>query len=226
MHTPANALPGRLRLRFTQLKQQTEQLGRMAAAMRAIEGVLMVETSPLTGGFLIHYDALIGKTPLFWDRIEAVLLAHQLLINPRPLSRQQGPLPVAPGPPARQPVSVASWPRPPARQIRSTTTAQPLAGRALSDGRPPAMAHTANCSTIPLAEAGAGHQSNSETLRVARSGAARNARPAAMHQSAGAPRQSPGPAAGVGAKLARALAAALVDKLIERSAIVLVAALL
>lgn len=226
MHTPANALPGRLRLRFTQLKQQTEQLGRMAAAMRAIEGVLMVETSPLTGGFLIHYDAPIGKTPLFWDRIEAVLLAHQLLINPRPLSRQQGPLPVAPGPPARQPVSVASWPRPPARQIRSTTTAQPLAGRALSDGRPPAVAHKANYPTSQLADASARHQHNSATMRAAQSSTARHAHPATMHQAAGAPRQSPTPAAGVGAKLARVLAAALVDKFIERSAIVLMAALL
>ncbi len=96
MRTPAQAVPGRLRLRFTQLKQQTRQLNRMAASLSAIGGVLEVETSPITGGFLIHFDAAIGNTPLFWDQVEAVLQAHQLMLNPRPLARQPGADPAAP----------------------------------------------------------------------------------------------------------------------------------
>ncbi len=95
MRAPAQSVPGRLRLRFTQLKQQTGQLSRMAAALGAIGGVLEVETSPITGGFLIHFDAMIGNTPLFWDQVEAVLHAHQLMVNPRPLARQTGAAPTA-----------------------------------------------------------------------------------------------------------------------------------
>lgn len=89
MQAPLPAVPGRLRLRFTQLKQQTAQLTRMAEALRAVSGVILVETSPLTGGLLVHYDAVIGKTTAFWDQIEAVLLAHQLVLDPRPLGRHE-----------------------------------------------------------------------------------------------------------------------------------------
>lgn len=99
MQPPSPTHPGRLRLRFTQLKQQTEQLARMAAAMRAIGGVTAVETSPITGGLLIHFDPLTGKTTAFWDQVEAVLLAHQLLLlDPRPLGalRSGGPRRTAP----------------------------------------------------------------------------------------------------------------------------------
>lgn len=87
MHTPP-PLPGRLRLWFSQLKQQAGPLARLAAAMRAVNGVLIVETSPVTGGLLVHYDALIGKTTPFWDQIEAVLFAHDLFLDPRSLERR------------------------------------------------------------------------------------------------------------------------------------------
>ncbi len=56
--------------------------------MRAVDGVLLVETSPITGGLLIHYDALIGKTTAFWDQIEAVLVSHDLFLDPRSLERR------------------------------------------------------------------------------------------------------------------------------------------
>ena len=175
MHIPTDTQQGRLRLRFSQLKHQTEQLGSMAAAMRAIEGVLMVETIAQSGGFLIHYDALIGKTPAFWDGVEAVLLAHKLLLNPRPLARLQGPLPGAPGPPRQQALSVTAWPRVPARQIRSATLASSVTAGARQDSR----------------LSGAPHQTEA-----------------------------------AGRKLVRVLAKALMSRLIERSAIVLVAVLL
>jgi hypothetical protein len=90
MNTLTAPLPGRLRLWFSQLKQQAEPLARLAAAMRAVDGVLIVETSPITGGLLIHYDALIGKTTAFWDQIEAVLFSHDLFMDPRSLERRGG----------------------------------------------------------------------------------------------------------------------------------------
>jgi hypothetical protein len=95
MYSPTAPLPGRLRLWFSQLKQQREPLARLAAAMRAVDGVLIVETSPITGGLLIHYDALIGKTTAFWDQIEAVLFTHDLFLDPRSLERRS----TAPAPP-------------------------------------------------------------------------------------------------------------------------------
>ena len=87
MQATSLPVPGRLRLRFTQLKQQTEQLMRMAEALHAVSGVMTVDISVPIGGLLINYDAVIGKTTAFWDQIEAVLLAHQLLLDPRPLGR-------------------------------------------------------------------------------------------------------------------------------------------
>ena len=80
-------VPGRLRLRFTQLKQQTERLMGLASALREVAGVTGVETSASTGSLLVYYDAVVGKTTQFWDQVEAVLLAHQLLLDPRPLGR-------------------------------------------------------------------------------------------------------------------------------------------
>jgi hypothetical protein len=94
MQVPVPPVPGRLRLRFTQLKQQNEQLARLACAMYATDGVVAVETSPLTGSLLIQYDALRGKTTAFWDRIEAVLVAHNLLLDPRPLDRRDSGAPI------------------------------------------------------------------------------------------------------------------------------------
>lgn len=91
MQPPSPTHPGRLRLRFTQLKQQAEQLAHIAAAMRTIEGVTAVASNPVTGGLLIDFEPLIGKTASFWDQVESVLLAHQLMLDPRPLgSRPNG----------------------------------------------------------------------------------------------------------------------------------------
>jgi hypothetical protein len=90
MHTPTHHLPGRLRLRFSQLKQQIGQLNHLAEALRAIDGVVAVETSPITGGVLVHYENATGNTPAFWNQIETVLLAKQLYLDPRPLGRRSG----------------------------------------------------------------------------------------------------------------------------------------
>ncbi|MEJ7805637.1 MAG: hypothetical protein WKG03_06915 [Telluria sp.] len=132
MQTPSLPVPGRLRLRFTQLKQQTEQLMRMAEALHAVGGVLTVETSPPIGALLIHYDAVVGKTTAFWDQIEAVLLAHQLLLDPRPLGRHPSPKPPHPakgaassaGGAAAQHAGKDSAPAPKPRNIASTLAAR------------------------------------------------------------------------------------------------------
>lgn len=90
MNGQRHHLPGRLRLRFTQLKQDTGRLAMVAAAMRDVDGVQSVEASPFCGGMLINYDAAMGASRTFWNDIEEVLLAHQLQHNPRPLGRQEG----------------------------------------------------------------------------------------------------------------------------------------
>ena len=87
MRAPAQPVPGRLRLSFTQLKQRPEQLDRMAASLGAVNGVLAVDTSSLSGSLLIQFDSVVGNTPAFWDQIESVLHAFELMLNPRPFAR-------------------------------------------------------------------------------------------------------------------------------------------
>lgn len=92
-------LPGRLRLRFTQLKNNLAQLAAVSEALRGVDGILSVETSPFTGGILIHYHAAVGATARFWSDIETVLQAHELNHDPRPLGRRpQGSIVPSPVP--------------------------------------------------------------------------------------------------------------------------------
>lgn len=88
MNRPTHELPGRLRLRFTQLKRDPYQLSVVTEAMRNVAGVMSVEESPITGGMLIHYAAGLGASRKFWNDIEVILLAHHLHHDPRPLGRQ------------------------------------------------------------------------------------------------------------------------------------------
>ena len=92
MNEATKAARGHLRLRFSQLKLQRDQLLRVASAMYGVAGVLAVQTSAPTGGLLIEYDVQKGKTTPFWDRIEAVLVAYGLLLDPgQPAARQADP---------------------------------------------------------------------------------------------------------------------------------------
>lgn len=84
MHAPTHHLPGRLRLRFRQLKNQAGQLEHLAAGLRATCGVIDVQTSLFTGGALVRYDPVVGKSPAFWDQVEAVLLSQHLYMDTRP----------------------------------------------------------------------------------------------------------------------------------------------
>lgn len=84
-------LRGRLRLRFSNLKNNLEQLTGVIETLRGVAGVAAIEASPYTGGMLIHYDQAAGDTRRFWDDIEAGLALHGLHHDPRPLRRQNAP---------------------------------------------------------------------------------------------------------------------------------------
>jgi hypothetical protein len=82
---------GRLRLRFSRLKHNSEQLTSVMDALRLVPGVERVEGSPYSGGILISYHGTSGDKRRFWDDIETVLATHGLHHNPRPLARQARP---------------------------------------------------------------------------------------------------------------------------------------
>ena len=81
-------LPGRLRLRFTQLKQSPGMLALVCNDLRAVAGVTAVDASALTGGVLIQYEGVVGSASRFWNEIDAVLLAYHPNHEPRPFGRQ------------------------------------------------------------------------------------------------------------------------------------------
>lgn len=77
-------LRGRLRLRFSQLRNDPLRLARVCDALRAIDGVQAIEASQLNGGMLIHYNARLARRPGFWDEVEAVLESNKLYHTPTP----------------------------------------------------------------------------------------------------------------------------------------------
>lgn len=83
-------LPGRLRLRFSRLKQQRGLLDQVVNALRNVDGVSSADGNFITGGILIHYDKSVAQKETFWRDVERVLLAHHLEHDPRPLGRQPG----------------------------------------------------------------------------------------------------------------------------------------
>lgn len=76
---------GRLRLRFSELRNHPLRLGRVCDELRAIEGVQLIEASQLNGSILIHYDARQARGPGFWDAIEAVLERNRLYPHAAPV---------------------------------------------------------------------------------------------------------------------------------------------
>lgn len=83
-------LPGRLRLRFSRLKQQRGLIEQIVTALRGVPGVASADGNAVTGGILIHYDTQAARYEPFWRDLELVLLAHHLEHDPRPLGRQPG----------------------------------------------------------------------------------------------------------------------------------------
>lgn len=233
MRAPA-PVPGRLRLRFTQLKQRNEQLDSVAASLQAVNGVLALETSALIGGLLIHFDAAIGKTPAFWDHIESVLQSYHLMLNPRPLAQQSGDAGGADnGRGGRKNSQIG----------QSNPEPEPLARRHQTGNAPEAAPPGALLNETPACNGDHGHAS--ETARhpapggqSRETGAATGPHPPTSKTAPGRvpfspihrasfPLQAGGAdASGVGRRLAGDIASALVDKLIERAAIALFAVLL
>ena len=93
MDDPTHHLCGRLRLRFSRLKNDPRQLTAVTASLRAVPGVIDIEASPFTGALLIDFDRGSADKPQFWDDIENLLAAHGLHHNPRPMARQARPGP-------------------------------------------------------------------------------------------------------------------------------------
>ena len=90
-------LPGRVRLRFTQLRQTPGRLAMVCADLGGVSGVTSVHSSALTGGVLIRFAPAAGPMARFWDELETVLLAHHLHPAPRGWTRVAS----VPAPPQR-----------------------------------------------------------------------------------------------------------------------------
>jgi len=82
---------GRLRLRFSELRNDPLRLARVCDELRAVDGIHVIEASQITGGMLIHYDARHARGPGFWDAVEAVLDRHHLYQNPVPVGASRTP---------------------------------------------------------------------------------------------------------------------------------------
>lgn len=67
-----------MRLRFSDLRSEPRRLGALAGAIRNLDGVVLVEESPLTGGMLIRYEASASQRSTFWAEMENILQAHRV----------------------------------------------------------------------------------------------------------------------------------------------------
>lgn len=74
----SNSYPGRLRLRFSQLKRQPLFAAQVAAAIRGLDGVLSADANAVTGGLLIVYDVNHADKAGLWPTLRAVLAEHGL----------------------------------------------------------------------------------------------------------------------------------------------------
>lgn len=82
---------GRLRLRFSELRNHPLRLARVCDELRAIEGIHVIEASQITGGMLVHYDARHARGPGFWNAVEAVLDRNRLYQQAAPAEPNRPP---------------------------------------------------------------------------------------------------------------------------------------
>lgn len=85
--------PGRVRLRFTQLRQSPGRLATLCADLVGVNGVTSVNSRASTGGVLIRYTPGAGAVGRFWDELDTVLLAHHLDHAPLVGARRTSPPP-------------------------------------------------------------------------------------------------------------------------------------
>jgi hypothetical protein len=82
--------PGRLRLRFSQLKRQPLYAAQVAASIRGLNGVLSVDANAVTGGLLIVYDVALADRSGLWPSLQAILNAQGLYQAAQQRSPQPG----------------------------------------------------------------------------------------------------------------------------------------
>jgi hypothetical protein len=93
MRVPTDRFPGRLRLRFSQLRRQPLYAAQVAAAIRGLDGVLSVDANAVTGGLLIVYDVARADKSGLWPSLQAALATHGLREPARQQSAQAGAAP-------------------------------------------------------------------------------------------------------------------------------------
>lgn len=89
MTSLSQQFPGRLRLRFPQLRGAPLAAAEVAAALRQVAGVVAVEASPLTGSLLVSYRIDGQAEARLLPALRQVLARHGLSCN-QERSRRQG----------------------------------------------------------------------------------------------------------------------------------------
>ena len=232
--------PRSLRLRFGQLRHYPLQLAQVAAALRGIAGVCAVDVSPINGSVLIHYDACATRNGDFWNEIAQLLSSYQLqsapLRNktaPRPCHRSDG---AAHAPHAPNITHIAHTPNSP--HMPQMPHIQSRTRDRLGDDSRHGPAFPAPALAAVAEHGGAASVSKltprlSRTVRAAHDAQARSrsaacsqeAYPARHHAFTGGGHACTGGAA-LGRTLASGVIGTLRDKLLERCALALFAALL
>jgi hypothetical protein len=93
MQVPTDRFPGRLRLRFSQLRRQPLYAAQVAASIRGLDSVLSVEANAVTGGLLIVYDVARADKSGLWPSLKDALDAHGLRESSPQRSPQSGAAP-------------------------------------------------------------------------------------------------------------------------------------
>lgn len=94
MHDYSHHLPGRLRLRFPQLKNRPVLAAQLSAAIARIDGVVSADANVVTGGLLLIYDGARAESCGLWPALGACLVAHDLTAQANqqlPQARASGP---------------------------------------------------------------------------------------------------------------------------------------
>jgi hypothetical protein len=90
MKVSSRQIPGRLRLRFPQLKGEPLAAAEVASALRQVAGVVSVDPSPVTGSVLVTYTVGGEHESRLWPALRQVLEEHGLTGEGAALSRHAG----------------------------------------------------------------------------------------------------------------------------------------
>jgi hypothetical protein len=90
MRFSSRQFPGRLRLRFPQLKGEPLAAAEVASALRRVAGVVSVEPSPVTGSLLVIYSVGGEHESRLWPALRQVLEEHGLAGEGPGLARHAG----------------------------------------------------------------------------------------------------------------------------------------